>query len=215
MEFYPKNKIPIAEVKKFIVIFYIVGLSGFIIPFSKAFFIVITPFALLLSTYLLAIYHKKYALKDVLVFLLIFISGYIIEVIGVKTGLIFGMYTYGNTLGLKIFETPLMIGINWLFLTYTATAIANSLKIFKRLIVFITPALMLIYDIVLEQVAPKINMWTWQNSEVPFKNYLAWYIIALVFVLLFKVFKIETKNQMAVILFVCQFLFFLLLTFLL
>ncbi len=215
MELYPKNKIPIADVKKFIVIFYLVGLLGFIIPFSKEFFIVITPFALLLNSYLLAIYHKKYALKDVLIFLLIFISGYVIEVIGVKTGLIFGIYTYGNALGLKMFETPLMIGINWLFLTYTATAITDSLKGNKWLAVFVAPALMLVYDIVLEQVAPKMNMWTWQNSEVPIRNYIAWYAIAFCFVLLFKIFKIETKNPLSAILFICQFVFFALLTLLL
>jgi len=71
MELYPKNKIPISEVRKFLIIFYIVGLLGFIIPFTKAFFISITPFALLLNVYLLAIYHEKYTLKYVLIFLLV------------------------------------------------------------------------------------------------------------------------------------------------
>lgn len=215
MELYPKNKLPIAHVKKFIVIFYMVALLGFIIPFSKTFFIIITPFALLLNCYLLAIYHGKYALKDVLIFLLIFISGYLIEVIGVQTGLIFGIYSYGNALGFKMFETPLLIGINWLFLTYSATSITEYIKGNKWLPVFVAPALMLIYDIVLEKVAPKMNMWTWQNMEVPVRNYIAWYVIALVFVLLLKVVKIDTRNPLAPILFICQFVFFALLTLLL
>ncbi len=215
MELYPKNKIPISEVRKFLIIFYIVGLLGFIIPFTKAFFISITPFALLLNVYLLAIYHEKYTLKYVLIFLLIFISGYSIEVVGVKTGLIFGSYIYGNALGIKLFETPLLIGINWLFLTYTATSITEKLKIKKWFAIFVAPAFMLVYDIVLEQVAPKMDMWNWHNSEVPLKNYIAWYIIAFSFVLLLKAFKIKTSNPLSAILFICQFLFFTALTFLL
>lgn len=215
MELYPKNKIPFGEVRKFIVIFYIVALCGFIIPFTKAFFIIITPFALLLNVYLLAIYHEKYTLKCVLIFLLIFISGYCIEVVGVKTGFIFGSYIYGNALGIKLFETPLLIGVNWLFLTYTAIGITEKLNIKKRLVLFVAPAIMLVYDVVLEQVAPKMDMWSWQNALVPLKNYIAWYIIAFSFVLLLKAFKIKTSNPLSAILFICQFLFFTTLTFLL
>lgn len=215
MELYPKKKLPLAEVQKFIVIFYTVGLLGFIVPFSKDLFIVITPFALLLNIYLLAIYHERYTLKEVLVFFFIFFSGYGIEVIGVKTGLIFGNYSYGNALGVKLLETPLMIGANWLFLTYAASGIGKYLKIKDRFVVIVAPALMLVYDLVLEQVAPKMDMWSWQNSDVPIRNYVAWYVIALCFVLILKVFKIKTKNPLSLILFACQFVFFIILTFLL
>ena len=215
MDFYPKNKIPIADVKKVIAIFYIVGFFGFVIPFTKALFIIITPFALLLNSYLLAVYHNKYTFKDIFFFLLIFIFGYVFEVIGVKTGLVFGCYTYGDALGLKLFETPVLIGVNWLFLTYTATAITDDLKMKKWLAVFVAPLFMLMYDVVLEQVAPKMDMWSWLNSEVPIRNYIAWYFISLCFMLLLKVFKIETKNPLAAVLFICQFVFFTLLTILL
>ncbi len=215
MNLYPKNKIPIANVKKFLIIFYIVGLCGFILPLTKAFFIIITPFALLLNSYLLFVYHEKYALKDFLIFLLIFLGGYSIEVVGVKTGLIFGNYTYSNTLGFRLFETPLLIGVNWLFLTYTATAIAESFNLKKWKTLFVAPSFMVVYDLILEQAAPKMNMWSWRNSEVPIRNYLAWYIIAVCFVSLFKLFNIETRNPLATIVFICQFIFFVLLTILL
>ncbi len=215
MDLYPKNKIPLVEVKKFVVIFYVVGLLGFIIPFTKAFFVTITPFILILNVYLLAVYHKTYILKYIFIFLLIFLSGFVVEVIGVRTGLLFGHYTYGKALGIKFFDTPLLIGINWLFLTYTAVAITGNFIKKGWLNVFIAPLFMLVYDIVLEQVAPKMNMWSWQNSEIPFKNYIAWYIIGFVFVLLLEVLKIEIKNPLAAFLFLCLFVFFLLLTILL
>ncbi len=215
MDLYPKNKISVASVKRFIVIFYIIGLIGFLIPETKHIFILITPLALLLSVYLLAIYHKPYTQNTVLLFLLIYFLGYFIEVAGVKTSLIFGSYEYGKAMGVKVLETPLIIGINWLYLTYISVSIMNSFKTKPWVTILSAPLLMLIYDIVLEQVAPKMDMWNWQSSSVPIKNYFAWYIIGVVFVALFKLFKIEPNNPIAKVLFVSQFLFFFMLSFLL
>jgi len=212
---YPKNMIPIAEVRKFIIIFFSVGVLGFIIPFSKPLFITITPFALLLNTYLLAVFHPHYGPKDLIIFLFIFFCGFTLEVIGVNYGLIFGHYSYGSALGIKLFSTPIMIGINWLFLTYSASSLTTFLKLNKWLSILIAPIFMLIYDIVLEQVAPKMDMWHWQDGDIPIQNYIAWYLIALCFVFLIKTFKIKTKNPMGPILFVCQFIFFLFLNVLL
>ncbi len=211
MNLYPKNKIPLREVKKFIAIFYMVGTLGFLITFTRSLFIVMTPFALLLNTYLLAIYHKKYDIKHIGVFVFIFLAGFFIEVIGVNTGLIFGDYQYGNGLGLKLFETPLLIGVNWLFLTYTSASLLDSLKINKNISILLAPSLMVIYDLVLEKVAPKMDMWTWQNHTIPLQNYMAWFMIALVFITLLRLFKINLENSLSKILLICQFVFFVVL----
>lgn len=211
MNFYPKNKLPVREVKKFVLIFYLVGLLGFLLPFSKNIFIAITPFALLLSTYLAAIYHEDYTRKSVLIFLLIFTLGYFIEVIGVNTGLIFGQYAYGKGLGIKLLNTPLMIGVNWLFLTYTSISIVQKLKLKQGYTILLAPLLMVLYDIILEQLAPVMDMWSWQGAVVPLRNYVAWYLFAVVFVAIFRIFRIDTRNPLAGILFYCQFLFFVLL----
>ncbi|MBN1184139.1 MAG: carotenoid biosynthesis protein [Bacteroidales bacterium] len=211
MNFYPKNKIPEREVQKFIVIFYVVGTLGFLIPFTKALFIAITPFALILNIYLLALYHKSYSKKTVSIFLLIFVLGFFIEVIGVNTGLVFGHYKYGSGLGIKVLKTPLLIGVNWLFLSYASTSLISSFRLRKNAAILIAPVLMLAYDLILEQVAPKLDMWNWSGNSVPLQNYVAWYLIALVFVLLIKLFNINTHNNIAKTLFVCQFVFFVLL----
>ncbi|MFO7880363.1 MAG: carotenoid biosynthesis protein [Bacteroidota bacterium] len=215
MELYPKSKLPLGEVRKFIIIFYIVGVLGFLIPFTRDIFIRITPLALLLSVYLLAVYHKSFTPKTLVGFALVYVLGFFIEAIGVNTGLIFGHYRYGSGLGIKLFETPLMIGVNWLFLTYTSLSVVRSMKIKKVLSVFLAPLLMLVYDLILEIVAPKMDMWSWENTAVPLKNYLAWYGIGVAFALIFTVFRINTKNPLSLVLLVCQFVFFIFLAILL
>ena len=210
----PKNILPKAEeVKKFIVFFYFIGILGFLIPHLRIYFIVITPFAIVLSTFLLAIYHSRYFKRDVFVFLVIFALGYFIEAIGVNTGLIFGNYCYGNALGIKLFNTPLLIGLNWLFLIYTSTSISERITNKTILQIIIAPTLLLPYDLILEQLAPKMEMWRWINVSVPVRNYIAWWIIAFAFTCFLKLFKINTKNPLATLLFICQFVFFILLYF--
>jgi putative membrane protein len=211
MDLFPKNTLPTKEVKKFILIFYTIGVLGFLIPWTNHFFITITPYALLLSTYLLLLYHDNYSRKDVLVFSAIAFLGFFIEVAGVNTGIIFGHYLYGNALGLKLFNTPLLIALNWLFLTYTAFAISMKICKSEMLQLLIAPSIMLLYDIVLEQLAPKMDMWSWQYSVVPLQNYIAWWIIGFLFVGFIKICKIETKNPVAILLFMSQLLFFIML----
>ena len=211
MNLFPKNILPTKEVRKFILIFYTIGVLGFLIPWTQALFITITPYALLMSTYLLVIYHENYSKKAILVFTAIAIIGFFIEVAGVNTGLIFGNYIYGDALGLKAFNTPLLISLNWLFLTYTAMSIAE--KISKKWVVQLltAPSVMLLYDIILEQLAPKMDMWSWQDSVVPIQNYISWWIIGFLFIGLIKVCKIEIRNPVAIRLFLSQYLFFLVL----
>lgn len=212
MNIYPKTRLAVAQVKRFIIIFYLIGIIGFLIPFTREIFITITPLALIVSSYLLIVYHNTYFKSNVLLFLLIFLLGFWAEVIGVNTGYIFGQYCYGGALGIKLLNVPLMIGVNWLFLTYTSMSAVKSIFDNEYLVVFFAPMLMVIYDLTLEQVAPKLDMWYWRSLMIPLRNYLAWYLIGLVFVTLFKFVRVDVKNPVAPLLFLCQFLFFLILT---
>jgi len=215
MILYPKSRLPIVEVRKFILIFYLVGILGFLIPVTRDLFVGITPYALVLNSYLLFIYHSSYTRKTILIFLLIFAIGFLVELIGVNTGLIFGKYVYGRGLGVKVLEVPVLIGVNWLFLTYTTVSITKSMGIGSYKIMLVAPLLMLVYDFILEQVAPKIDMWSWNASTVPLRNYFAWYIIGLCLSGLFVLFKVDSKNPLAAVLFTCQFIFFVFLHYLL
>ena len=198
------------EIKKFIIIFYVVGLVGLLIPFTFKLFKMITPIALIVNFLILTAYHKgSFQKKTLLAFLGIYVVGFFVEVLGVQTALIFGNYSYGNTLGLKLLETPIIIGINWLFLCYATTSIFENFEMNIVLKVIGASLLMLLYDIVLEQVAPILDFWYWANNKIPLQNFVAWFFVALVFNSVIKLLKISTKNSMAKIIFISQFLFFL------
>ena len=114
-------------IKRFLVIFYAVGITGLLVPSSFAFFVALIPWTLLLNVILLSLFHKDgYGIRSITVFLLICISSFVIEVAGVKTGQVFGNYAYGNSLGIKLLNTPLIIGLNWLLLTYTTIIVTGK-----------------------------------------------------------------------------------------
>jgi putative membrane protein len=104
--------------------------------------------------------------------------GYLIEVAGVNTGLIFGSYHYGSALGLKFFNTPLMIGINWFLLCYTVNQIIE--KIFSRSLftIVLSATIITAFDYIIEPDATRLGMWSWLNNDVPIQNYVAWWFTA-------------------------------------
>jgi putative membrane protein len=190
----------------------LVGIAGFLFPSTRHIFNRLTPLALLLSAGFLIWFHQpKFTKKMLVVFGIIFIFSFLVEAIGVKTGLIFGAYIYGNGLGLKLFETPLMIGLNWLMLIYCTQIIAERISEDQTIRLFFAPFLMVIYDLVLEQAAPLLGMWSWAGGKIPVQNYVAWYLLAFLFHLLLQKTKTEFLNKLAIPVFVIQFLFFVVL----
>jgi bisanhydrobacterioruberin hydratase len=193
----------------FFVIFYFVGFIGIAIPFSHLLFVKLVPVALLISLIALLLFHQvAFDTRTILVLATIGLSGYMIEVVGVNTHLVFGQYQYGRALGLKIANTPVLIGLNWLMLTYAGSSIAERMSLPVWLKIIISSLLVLIYDIILERIAPAMDMWYWYNNIVPLQNYIAWFMIALLFQILIKASGIHTKNSIAFVIMLSQCIFF-------
>lgn len=199
------------KVVGFFVIFYLVGIIGMLLPLTFPLFIKLIPLALLLSSVALVFFHSPFNTKTLVLFILIYLIGFFIESFGVNTGLIFGDYFYGESLGLKAFKTPLIIGLNWLLLIYITASILENTNWSTPVKVILASSIMLGYDLIIEQIAPRLQMWYWQNEQVPLKNYLAWFFIALFFHTLIRVFGVKIKNKLAPVILVCQILFFLIL----
>lgn len=208
------------KIKKFLdkhagmllMLFYFVGLIGFNIPQTSRIFYMLTPLTLLLSLSLLFYFHAPYNIKFFLIALFIAFAGFFIEVIGVQSGLVFGSYGYGETLGIKVLDTPLMIGLNWLMLSYCTYVFSQRIGANIWLRSLLGAFLMTVYDIVLEPVAIHTGMWTWENGEIPLQNYMAWFVFSLFFHIILNIFKVRIENKIASPLFKIQFVFFMILS---
>jgi len=203
------------RIRIFLVIFYTVGISGFSIPLTRELFLNLTPFAILLSIFLLMIFHESEPDRKTLTALAIILAGtWGIEAAGVATGAIFGSYNYGSGLGLKLLDTPLLIGINWLFLIYVTSCIADSIPVNQVIRIIIASLLMVLYDFIMENVAMDLDMWSFKGGMPPVKNYIAWFAIAVIIHAAIRVTGISFRNRIATFIFVLQALFFITLIFL-
>ena len=193
-----------------LIILYGVGLGGFFFQFSS-YFVQLTPIQLLTSLFFVLAAHHSWKVKTVLFCIFCAVLGFLIEVVGVATGDIFGNYAYGSVLGLKFHNTPLIIGINWLLITYCSGVTVNELcgeKISWWKKSFLGAVLMVSLDILIEPTAMKTDMWHWANNIVPLKNYTSWFIVSLVMQILFQQLVGNTKNKIGYLVFILQFLFF-------
>lgn len=192
-------------------IIYVVGILGFLVPALNPIFIKLTPINLIASFAVAWIFHTKWEISHVTTLLLIGIMGFFIELLGVKTGLIFGNYYYGNTFGPKWQSVPYLIGLNWAAMVfYTSSFLAPRIKnnVARALA---GGALMTVYDFFLEPVAMRFDFWHWKNGIIPLQNYAAWFVFATLFHLLLNSTSKPAKNRMAATLFFIQGGFFIVL----
>ena len=191
------------------IIFYGVGMGLYFTPFTHNLFIQITPYTLVLVTVAIFSHHKEWNTKSIVVLVSIFILSIITEIIGVTTGKLFGVYAYGKGLGFKIADVPVIIGLNWVFLVYASNSIISKYTSKNIPIIVGAAGLMLLYDILLEKVAPLMDMWQFSKNDPPVSNYVVWFLLALIFNWAIQQFQINTHNRPARWLFFIQFIFFI------
>ena len=200
-----------SRINKFWIIYYSVGIAGFTFPQTRDLFTNLTGFSILLSTILMFWFHRPWSLKFMAACVFVFLGGILIETIGVNSGVVFGEYQYGATLGPKIMNTPILIGINWLMLIYIVWQLVREINTHIIGQLFIGSSLMAGYDLFLEPVAIATDMWSWGNNAVPHQNYLAWFVISFVFLGVFRLAGTRYKNPVAPGLLAAQIAFFFLL----
>lgn len=189
--------------------FYTYGAFGLTQGETRELYTSLTPLVLLSSLFILCIYDRSPKHIKALIYILsVVIVSFSVEFLGVATGVIFGEYGYGTSLGPKIAGTPLLIGINWIFLVYATAAIQAPLGRGVITTIVIPTLLMLGYDAIMEQVAPMMQMWSWEGGSVPLQNYLVWGALAGLFHTVKYWLRIDFRNRIAPFIFFIQILFF-------
>lgn len=206
-------------------LFHFCGAIGIIATGYRQWFINNTPLTLLLMCALLVITQSGKNIWYWFFFLACFVTGFMAEVAGVNTGLLFGQYKYGNVLGYTLWNVPLLIGINWFVIVFCAGTITQQLNewvlkklgaddkpsLFIQRFSFIADAafLAVIFDWIMEPAAIKLQFWKWlPDGKIPFYNYFCWFVISALLLYIFNRLKFNKHNQFAVHLFIIQVLFF-------
>lgn len=190
-------------------VIYLTGLCGISLLSAehRSYFLLLTPLNLLLTTISMLLFHPKRDATFYRLALMIAVAGYFIEVLGVQSGLVFGHYWYGKTLGFSLFGVPPMIGLNWFMLVY---CIAASLqKIRDDLLHSLACAgVMTMLDVLIEPVAIRLDFWHWENEIIPLQNFVAWFVIAFLLFLFFRKTYGRFSNPFTRIVLAILFLFF-------
>ena len=197
------------QIRKFIWIFYAIGIIGLGIPWTRTFFTYLVPINYLISFVVLLVTDRSDQKLLIPFAVIVFVFGFIVEAVGVNTGFIFGDFAFGKSLGPKIFSTPIIIGFNWLMLVYCASVIASQLTDNRYFISFLATVLIVVYDMVLENPAGIMDMWNWDWTNVPMRNFLSWFTIAWALNGILQLRKIKLENPVAGTLFSAQFVCFL------
>ena len=188
-------------------LFHLSGLVG-LLYIDKNLFASLTPLNLFISSTLLFVNQKLLKKKEIIIVFLIFSIGMIAEILGVNYGLIFGKYDYGNNLGLKLLGVPLLIGLNWVILTFICGSISNHFIKNKYLSILVGIILMLIIDITLEPIAPVLDYWEFSGSIAPIQNYIGWAFTSLLTLFIYQLFYSNKEFIFSINLFLAQLLFF-------
>ena len=198
------------ELRSFsIFIVWLLNISGFfgILSKEKDFFLSASPYVLSITLFLIIVNNfidKKFLIKLFLIFSL----GLTVEILGVNYSFFFGEYQYGDNLGIKFFDVPLVIGFNWVLLIIITGNFAS--RIFSKSImgkVVFGSIMMILLDLLIEISAPKLDYWEFAVHPVPFSNYFWWFVFSILFHLIYQ----SSKNKEYVVstnILLIHFLFF-------
>ena len=103
-----------------------------------------------------------------------FVLGFVVEWIGINTGVLFGDYEYGKVLGPQIGGVPLIIGANWVMVLAGACSLCDRPGADYRQKIIAAALLATAFDWLMEPVAVKLGYWTWADGFIPFFNYVCW-----------------------------------------
>lgn len=203
----PTRRLRIAQ--GILLLFHITGFLGLAFSQDPDFYLQFVPLNLLLTAFLLFAFQPERSPTFWLFGLVVMAVGFFVEVIGIRTGLLFGFYKYGATLGPQWLGVPLLIGLNWLMLTYTTGILARYLPLSDFLRAVVAAVLMVGLDACLEPVAVCYDFWQWRYDVIPVQNFKGWFAVSLILQVFFNRTDFEKRNALAPFVYMLQLLFFL------
>ncbi len=163
-----------------LLLFYSVGSVGIHLDSHRSFFLSLSPYNLVLSFIVTLLAIETIRFNHLSFFITCYFISMFAEWLGTSKGYLFGSYCYGNNLGSSISGVPWVIGLNWWILAMGASSIVSYFRMKPLLSVICGALLMTILDAIMEPIAIRSDFWHWKNGEIPFYNFICWFIIAFI-----------------------------------
>jgi len=162
-----------------IAINHVIGIIGLNDPSYQRLFENLAYINLLLSFALVMVFHSPINKGLVFFCMTSFVIGMTAEIIGVNTGYPFGKYYYTQAFGVQLYQVPVIIGVNWILLSYVSGMAMNNYFTRSSQRIIAASLLMVAIDILLESFATRHHFWVWQRGSPPLQNYFAWFLVSL------------------------------------
>jgi len=206
------NSLRIIVGKVIIILLHVVGLIGLSLPEYRELFQSLTPVQLLTTLFLVLFYHKGWNDAFPIFAAAGFWIGFGSEIIGIHTGYLFGDYVYGEVLGPKLWDVPIVIGVNWFILAYLTGSAFHKIPN-DYYAAFLGASAMKAVDYILEPVAVNLEFWAWKWDLIPWENYVSWFVVSFIVHLIWRKANFEKSNPIAVFLLITWIVFFTILNF--
>ncbi len=190
----------------FLILVYVSGSIGMVL--KPSFFIPFTPLSLLLTSTVILLYKPVNKKKYALAFTGVAILGFLSEWYGVKTGLVFGEYWYGQSLGPKLGNVPVLISLNWALLVSAGLLAAGLLLSHPFYTPLLASLLITGIDFLMEQSAAQLDYWYFKEGIAGIHNYLGWFFVSFIGAILFYNPLQKGNKRIALYILLLQVLFF-------
>lgn len=190
-----------------IVALHLVGIIGLSLPEFQDLFLKLTPVQLLTTLVLILVFHKGWNDAFPIFAAAAFWIGFGSEIIGIHTGYLYGDYVYGPTLGTKLWDVPIIIGVNWFILSYLTGSLFHKIPN-DYYAAFLAASAMTALDYIIEPVAVALDFWAWKLDIVPATNYLGWMGVSFLIQLIYRKANFEKSNPIGVFLLMALIIFF-------
>ena len=138
----------------------------------------------------------------------VFFIGFMAEWLGVKFGFLFGDYSYGANLGMKLDDVPIIIGINWVILSLATRGIIHRFFKLPVMKILVSSVLMVSLDILIEPLAPQLDYWSFDTMVAPLSNYIGWLIYSILIQSLLELVQFKGHFKISLHILIIQLLFF-------
>ena len=124
---------------------------------------------------LLFVWERENLSKALIMAALAFGVGLGVEVLGSRTGIPFGQYTYAGAPAPTLLGVPLIVPLGWFALTLTASCLSGGRP-------WLAGLLMMLWDVGLEPLMTAQGYWTWSDplglwAGAPLQNFLGWWAV--------------------------------------